>query len=118
MAKGIFDEEIIPIELRGKIIDKDDVIRPGVTAETLASLKPSFPEWGDATTTAGNAGAAGDGAALCILTTRERAEKEGMPILGKYVSCAVTGELLLCQEMKNIEACRNTSNRSGTSVHG
>ncbi|EEB97730.1 hypothetical protein MPER_02892, partial [Moniliophthora perniciosa FA553] len=68
-----------------------DTVRPGVTAESLAGLKSVFPNWGPATTTAGNASGVGDGAALCILTTRERAEREGMEILGKWVASTVVG---------------------------
>ncbi|ESK88901.1 3-ketoacyl- thiolase [Moniliophthora roreri MCA 2997] len=90
-ASGIFAEEIIPINIRGATISIDDTIRPGVTAESLAGLKPVFPNWGPATTTAGNASGVGDGAALCILTTRERAEREGMEILGKWVASTVVG---------------------------
>ncbi|THH06918.1 hypothetical protein EW145_g3744 [Phellinidium pouzarii] len=90
-AKGIFNDEIIPIEIGGQKIYKDDTIRPGVTAESLAKLKPVFPDWGDGLTTAGNASGIGDGAALCILTTRERAEKDGMDILGKWVGSSVVG---------------------------
>lgn len=88
---GIFKVEIIPIEIGGKQIHEDDTIRPGVTAESLAGLKPVFPDWGSGVTTAGNASGIGDGAALCILTTRERAEKEGMEILGKWVASSVVG---------------------------
>lgn len=91
MATGIFSEEIIPVEIRGTVISVDDTIRPGVTMEMLSGLKPVFQEWGDAATTAGNASGIGDGAALCILTTRERAEKENMEILGKWVGSAVVG---------------------------
>lgn len=88
---GIFDEEIIPIEIEGQKIFRDDTIRPGVTVESLAKLKPAFPGWGNELTTAGNASGIGDGAALCILTTRENAEKEGMDILGKWVGSSVVG---------------------------
>lgn len=91
MTTGIFSEEIIPVEVRGTVISVDDTIRPGVTMEMLSGLKPVFQDWGDAATTAGNASGIGDGAALCILTTRERAEKENMEILGKWVGCAVVG---------------------------
>ncbi|KAG1825976.1 Thiolase, N-terminal domain-containing protein [Suillus subaureus] len=91
MATGIFSEEIIPVEIRGTVVSVDDTIRPGVTMEMLSGLKPVFQDWGDAATTAGNASGIGDGAALCILTTRERAEKENMEILGKWVGCAVVG---------------------------
>lgn len=67
----------------------DDTIRPGVTAESLAGLKSVFPNWGNASTTAGNASGVGDGAAICVLTTRANAEKEGMDIIGKYVTSTV-----------------------------
>ena len=89
---GVFKDEIIPIEIRGKVITQDDTIRPGVTAESLSKLKPVFPDWGASLTTAGNASGLGDGAAICILTTRERAHKEGFPILGKWVGSSVVGE--------------------------
>jgi acetyl-CoA acyltransferase 1 len=75
-------------------------MRPGVTMDSLAALKPVFPDWGD-NTTAGNASGIGDGAALCILTTRERARAEGMEILAKWVGCAVVGMLL--QGLRMIE---------------
>ncbi|KAL5518911.1 hypothetical protein ACEPAH_594 [Sanghuangporus vaninii] len=88
---GIFKDEIIPIDIEGKTISEDDTIRPGVTAESLAGLKPVFPDWGNSSTTAGNASGIGDGAALCILTTRERAEQEGMEILAKWVTSTVVG---------------------------
>jgi len=91
LASGLFSDEIIPIELRGAVISVDDTIRAGVTAESLAALKPVFPQWGGASTTAVNASGIGDGAALCIMTTRGRAEMEGMEILGKFAGCAVVG---------------------------
>jgi len=90
-SNGIFADEIIPIEIRGRVISKDDTIRPGVTLEGLASLKPVFPNWGESTTTAGNASGVGDGAGLCILTRRSKAEKLGMEIIGRYVTSAVVG---------------------------
>ncbi|KAF7791823.1 hypothetical protein EIP86_002847 [Pleurotus ostreatoroseus] len=87
---GIFAEEIIPIELRGSVVSVDDTIRKGVTAESLSKLKPAF-EWGKQSTTAGNASGVGDGAGICILTTRERADAEGWGILGKYVASTFVG---------------------------
>lgn len=77
--------------LRGQTLSADDTIRPGVTLESLAALKPAFPQWDPSTTTAGNASGIGDGAGLCILTTRARAEREGMDVIGRYVSSVVVG---------------------------
>ncbi|KAH8102631.1 putative 3-ketoacyl-CoA thiolase B [Cristinia sonorae] len=88
---GIFAEEILPIEVRGQVISADDTIRPGVSAESLSSLKPVFPDWGAAHTTAGNASGVGDGAAIAVLTTRKNAEEEGMEILGKWVAASFVG---------------------------
>lgn len=91
LADSVFADEILPIELRGTIVSVDDTVRPNVSAEGLAALKPSFPEWGGASTTAGNASGVGDGAALCILTTRARAQAEGYDVLAKFVGTAVVG---------------------------
>ncbi|THH34180.1 hypothetical protein EUX98_g62 [Antrodiella citrinella] len=88
---GIFAQEILPIEIRGQTISVDDTIRPGVTQQSLSSLKPVFPDWGDALTTAGNASGVGDGAAIAILTTRSYAEKAGMEIMGKWVAATFVG---------------------------
>ncbi|KAG6879696.1 hypothetical protein C0992_012543 [Termitomyces sp. T32_za158] len=90
-SSGIFQDEIIPIEVKGTVHSKDDTIRPNVSADSLASLKPVFPNWGEASTTAGNASGVGDGAAICVLTTRERAQRDGMSIIGKYVGSAIVG---------------------------
>jgi acetyl-CoA acyltransferase 1 len=71
------------------IVDADDGIRPGVTAESLAKLKPAFSK--DGTTHAGNASQVSDGAAAVLLARRSVATKLGLPILGKYVVSAVVG---------------------------
>ncbi|KAJ7169920.1 3-ketoacyl-CoA thiolase [Mycena filopes] len=95
-AKGIFADEIIPIELKGAVVSVDDTIRPGVTMQSLSALKPVFPKWGEA--------GVGDGAAICILTTRERAEQEGMEILGKWVGSSVVGVEPKCMGISPIFA--------------
>ena len=97
LKAGKFASEIIPIEIDGGVISVDDTIRPGVTVSSLSALKPIFPQWGPgenfggATTTAGNASGVGDGAALCILTTRSRAQQEGWEVLGKWVWGSIVG---------------------------
>ncbi|THH02819.1 hypothetical protein EW026_g24 [Hermanssonia centrifuga] len=90
LEDGTFADEIIPVEIQGKVISVDDTIRKGNTLESLSKLKPAF-EWGDRRTTAGNASGVGDGAAICILTQRRFAEAEGMEILGKFVGSAFVG---------------------------
>ncbi|KAF5361904.1 hypothetical protein D9756_002828 [Leucocoprinus leucothites] len=96
---GKFKDEIIPIkttiidpktEKEAEIVvDSDDGIRDGVTAESLAKLKPAFTKNG--TTHAGNASQVSDGAAAVLLARRSVAKKLGLPIVGKFVTSAVVG---------------------------
>lgn len=96
---GKFKEEIVPVKVRWTdpktndekeiIIDSDEGIREGVTAESLAKLKPAFAK--DGSTHAGNASQVSDGAAAVILARRSVAQKLGLPILGKFVISAVVG---------------------------
>lgn len=86
-----FREEIIPLNINGKLINQDDTVRSGVSAESLTSLKSVFPEWGTGSTTAGNASGVGDGAGLIVMMSRRMAEREGVPILGKWIGCSVVG---------------------------
>lgn len=80
---GAFDREIAPITVknrRGEVtVSRDEGIREGVTEETLAGLRPAFESEGSIT--AGNSSPITDGAAAVVLTTREHAEKEGMPVM-------------------------------------
>ncbi|AFR92621.1 acetyl-CoA acyltransferase [Cryptococcus neoformans] len=96
---GKFKEEIVPVKVRWTdpktneekeiIVDSDEGIREGVTAESLAKLKPAFAK--DGSTHAGNASQVSDGAAAVILARRSVAQKLGLPILGKFVVSAVVG---------------------------
>ena len=62
-----------------------------VVLDSLAALRPAFPDWGAASTTAGNASGVGDGAGLVVMMRRDRAEREGFPVVGKWVGSAVVG---------------------------
>ena len=72
------------------VIPTLDDIRPGTTLEGLAKLKPAFPDWGKARSTAGNSSPMTDGAAAVMLMTRRKAQELNLPILAKHVSTVVT----------------------------
>lgn len=97
------------------MISVDDTVRPGVTLESLAKLKPVFLE--DGASTAGNSSGIGDGAALTILTTRSRAEKEGWDIVGKYVASAFVGTYFAIME-RVVPKRSDSADRRRTSLHG
>lgn len=93
---GRFDEEIIPVTVKGRKGDqtftKDEHPRPGTTVDDLAKLKPIMgrndPE---ATVTAGNASGQNDGASAAIVTTADIAQELGLTPHARMVSWAVAG---------------------------
>ncbi|MGH2717485.1 MAG: acetyl-CoA C-acyltransferase [Actinomycetota bacterium] len=84
---GRLADEIVAVEAPGRRgnsrVEEDEGIRPGTSPESLARLAPAFSQEG--TITAGNASQLSDGAAALIVTSRERAEREGLPILATIV---------------------------------
>ena len=90
---GAFNLEIAPVTIKGKkgdtMVDKDEYPRAGVTAESLATLRPAFDKEG--TVTAGNSSGINDGAAAVIVTSLAEAERRGELPLARIVSWATSG---------------------------
>ena len=81
---GRFADEIVGVSIpqrKGEpvLVDADEGIRPGTTAESLGKLRPAFVKEG--TITAGNASQLSDGACAVVVTSRERAERDSLPVL-------------------------------------
>ncbi|KAK3402190.1 Thiolase, N-terminal domain-containing protein [Sordaria brevicollis] len=97
--EGLFKEEILPLkakfedpksgETKEILVDRDDGVRDGVTAESLGKIRAAFAK--DGSIHAGNASQVSDGAAAVLLMKRSTAEKLGQPILGKFVAASVVG---------------------------
>ena len=82
VKEGKFKEEIAPVEIKGPkgqvtAFDSEEIFREGVTADSLAKLKPVFKKDGG-TITAGNACALCDAAAVQVLMEREKAREMGL----------------------------------------
>jgi acetyl-CoA C-acetyltransferase len=87
MKTGKLDDEIFPVAVKqGKkivIFDKDEGPRPETTMEGLAKLPPVFNHkspvtGGPGSVTAGNAPGVNDGGDVCLLMSREMADKLGI----------------------------------------
>jgi acetyl-CoA C-acetyltransferase len=96
--EGRFADELVPVTVPGRrgrpdlVVDRDEHPRPETTLEDLAKLRPVRLKVDDASTvTAGNASGQNDGAAMCVVTTRDEAERRGLRPLLALRSWAVAG---------------------------
>lgn len=95
---GRFADELVPVTVPGRrgrpdvVVDRDEHPRADASVESMATLRPirlkADPE---STVTAGNASGQNDGAALCVVTTRDEAERRGLDPMLILKSWAVTG---------------------------
>lgn len=93
---GKFANEIVPYTVKGRkgdtVVESDEHVRPDSSLEKLSTLRALRGKVDpDATVTAGNASGQNDGAAACIVCTREAAEKYGLKPLARLVSWSVAG---------------------------
>ncbi len=102
---GAFADEVVPVSVPQRkgdpiVIEQDEGIRPGTTAESLGGLRPAFTR--DGTITAGNASQISDGGAAVVMTSRANAERLGVPVLATIRSWGATaGPLSLLPQPSN-----------------
>jgi acetyl-CoA acyltransferase len=101
IAAGKFEEEILAVDVESTEIfnggrrtsrecfQADEGPRADSTREALAKLKPAFHAKG--TVTAGNSSQMGDGAAVAVVMSAERARATGAKPLARFVAFAVAG---------------------------
>jgi acetyl-CoA C-acetyltransferase len=111
-ADGAFDRAVIPVRDRvGQVIlDRDEIIRPEASPESLAALEPSFAVIGemggfdavalqryhwleriDHVHTAGNSSGIVDGASLMLVGSEAAGAAAGLTPRARVVAAAVTG---------------------------
>lgn len=109
--EGYFKHSVVPfVDQNGQVIlDRDELIRPDTSLESLAQLKPAFAKIGDLgfsqvayakyhnverlqyVHTAGNSSGISDGAAALLLGSEEIGKKLGLTPRGRIVSMAAIG---------------------------
>jgi acetyl-CoA C-acetyltransferase len=95
-AAGRFTDEVIPVTVPARggksVIQTDEHPRPDVSLEALGRLRPVMVASDQAATvTAGNASGQNDGAAVCVVTHRDKADELGLRPLARLISWAVAG---------------------------
>ncbi|HEY4854448.1 MAG TPA: beta-ketothiolase BktB [Streptosporangiaceae bacterium] len=91
--QGYFAEQMTPIEVTTRkgstTFAADEHIRPGVTAEDLAKLRPAFDKNGSVT--AGNASGVNDAAAAVVLASAAYSDEHGLRPMGRLVAYSHAG---------------------------
>jgi len=85
---GRLADEIVPVSVPQRkgdpiVIENDEGVRPGTTAESLGNLRPAFSKEG--TITAGNASQISDGGAAMVVMSRAAAERLGCTPMAELV---------------------------------
>ena len=116
IAAGYFKEQILPIEIPGKrgkttIVDTDEHVRPDVSLEDMAKLRPAFESEG--TVTAGNASGINDAAAAVVLASGSFVSRAGLTPMARLVGYGHAGVEPRIMGMGPVPAVRNVLDRTG-----
>jgi acetyl-CoA C-acetyltransferase len=118
-AAGYFKEQILPIEIPGRkgkvtVVDTDEHIRPDVSLEDMARLRPAFSK--DGTVTAGNASGINDAAAAVVLASGAFVSRSGLTPMGRLVGYGHAGVEPRIMGIGPVPATRNVLDRTGLKV--
>jgi acetyl-CoA C-acetyltransferase len=121
IKEGRFAEEIVPVEVPQRkgdplVVDTDEGVRPGTTAESLGALRPAFDKNGSIT--AGNSSQISDGGCAVIVMSADKAKELGVAPLGKIVGYGMVAgpdNSLLTQPSR---AILKAAERAGTDLAG
>lgn len=111
---GKLKDEIIPIETANGLVDADGTPRPGTSAEDLAGLKLAFDKNGSVT--AGTSSPLTDGAAAVLVCSEEYAKTNGLPIIAKIKSMAISGCAPEIMGIGPVEATKKALKRAGLTM--
>jgi acetyl-CoA C-acetyltransferase len=92
--EGRFEAEVVPVEIPSKkgppsFLTRDESIRPDVSLESLAGLRPAFKK--DGTVTAGNAPGLNDAAAAVVVMSASKAASLGLAPMAHIRAQATSG---------------------------
>jgi acetyl-CoA C-acetyltransferase len=92
--QGRFAAEVVPVEIPAKkgpptLLAEDESVRPDISHESLAALRPAFKK--DGTVTAGNAPGLNDAAAAMVVMSAAKAASLGLKPMARIVAQATSG---------------------------
>lgn len=114
IAAGYFADEIVPVQIRAGVVDKDGCPRPDSTAEALAALKPVFDAEGSVT--AATASPLTDGATAVLVCSAEYAAAHGLKPLARILATASAGCAPEIMGIGPVAASRKALARAGLDI--
>ena len=118
MEAGIFEEEIVPVEVKGKketvLVTRDEGPRSDTSLEKIARLNPAF--LADGVVTAANASSINDGAAAVVVMSGEKARELGAKPLAYWEAGALAGVDPAIMGIGPVAATRKLLDRQDLSV--
>jgi len=135
--KGYFQRSVVPVKDRNgmTVLDRDEHVRAGTTADVLGNLNPSFEVMGemggfDAVAlqkyhyvekinhvhTGGNSSGIVDDAALVVLGNEQVGKDYGMKPRGRIVATAISGADATIMLTGPAPACRKVLKKAGMTV--
>ncbi len=115
IIKNKFNSELVGVNYKGHVLDKDEHPRTKLKISDLEKLKTVFQDNG--TVTAGNSSGINDGAAALLLTSLEHAEKKSIKPLAKIVSWASVGVDPSLMGLGPIDAVREATKKAKWSLN-
>jgi acetyl-CoA C-acetyltransferase len=115
---GKFADEVVPVQVKAKRdtieFTKDEHIRPDVSPDTLAKLKPAFKN--DGTVTAGNAAGVNDAAAAVVVMGADAAQQLNAPVRARIAAWAYCGVEPKTMGIGPVPAVRKVLERAGRTL--
>lgn len=124
-TRGLFDGQVLPVPVDGgAVVETDETVRAGTTAEGLAGLPPAFrtdelaarfPDL-DWRVTAGSSSPLTDAASAVLIMSEERAGELGLRPRARFHAFAVVGDDPLLMLTGPIPATRRILERTGLGI--
>jgi acetyl-CoA acyltransferase len=123
-AQGLFDGQVVAVPTEAGLVERDETVRAGTTAEGLAGLAPAFrtdelaarfPDL-DWKITAGSSSPLTDAASAVLIMSEEKATSLGLIPRARFHSFAVVGDDPLLMLTGPIPATARILERSGLGI--
>ena len=115
---GVMRETVVPMAVFSdegwRVADRDEFLRPDTSVEGLSELRTPFRAGGRVT--AGNSAGLTDGAAACVLASREAAEELELPARMRLVGFAFAGVEPELMGIGPVPATQRVLERAGLTI--